>query len=197
MTAAPREAAVLIVAEQPDARRAVVGRRRATASIVKRYGERRRGEAGSVAAEVAIAVPILVALLVFAGVLVSRGVDARLRLDDVAHQAARAASATRSPAAATTAAQQTVTASLASAGVDCGRPGVSVDTSDFVPGGTVTVTVSCRLDLSDAAALLAVGNSRTLTATATSPLDVYRAVSLGFAITDARSGGNRPAGVSV
>jgi len=130
-----------------------------------------------VAAEVAIAVPVLVALLVFAGVLVYRGVDARLRLDDVAHEAARAASAARSPASATTAAQQTVTASLATAGVGCGQPAVSVDTSDFFPGGTVTVTVSCRLDLSDAAALLAVGNSRTLTATATSPLDVYRAVS--------------------
>lgn len=135
-----------------------------------------RGEAGSVAAEVAIAVPVLVAVLVFAGVLVYRGVDARLRLDDVAHEAARAASLTRTPAAATVAAQQTATTSLAAAGVDCADPGVAVDTSDFVPGGTVTVTVSCRLDLSAAAALLAIGDSRTLTAAATSPLDVYRSV---------------------
>jgi Flp pilus assembly protein TadG len=129
-----------------------------------------------VAAEVAIAVPVLVAVLVFAAVLVYRGVDARLRLDDVAHQAARAASLTRTPAAATLAAQQTATASLATAGVGCSDPGVSVDTSDFVPGGTVRVTVSCRIDLSDAAALLAVGDSRTLTATASSPLDLYRSV---------------------
>jgi hypothetical protein len=144
-------------------------------SLARRAGAV-RGEAGSVAAEVAIAVSILVAVLVFAGVLVYRGVDARLRLDGVAHEAARAASLTRTPAAAAQAARQTATASLAAAGVDCGHPGVSVDTSDFVAGGVVTVTVSCRLDLSDAAALLAVGDNRTLTATSSSPLDVYRAV---------------------
>ena len=135
-----------------------------------------RDESGSVAAEVAIAVPVLVALVVFAGVLVYRGVDARLRLNDVAHEAARAASLTRTPAAAQAAAQQTATASLSAAGVGCTDPSVAADTSDFLPGGIVTVIVSCRLDLSDAAALLAVGGKRTLTATASSPLDVYRSV---------------------
>jgi len=135
-----------------------------------------RGEAGSVATEVAIAIPVLVAVLVMAGVLVYRGVDARLRLDDVAHEAARAASQARSPATAIATAQQTAAASLATARVTCADPGVAVDTSDFVPGGVVTVTVSCRLDLSDAAALLAAGDSRTLTATSSSPLDIYRSV---------------------
>lgn len=139
--------------------------------------DRIRGDAGSVAAEVAIAVPVLVAVLVLAGVFVYRGVDARLRLDGVAHEAARAASLTRTPAAATAAAQQTATADLAAAGVGCGDPSVSVDTSDFVPGGRVSVTVSCQLDLSDAARLLAIGDHRTLTASASSPLDVYRSVS--------------------
>jgi len=134
------------------------------------------GDEGSVAAEVAIAIPVLVAVLLFVGVLVARGVDARLRLDDAAHQAARAASLTRTPAAATSAAQQAATASLAHAGVDCADPTVTVDTSDFQPGGMVTVTVSCRLHLSPAAALLATGDQRTLTATASSPIDTYRAV---------------------
>lgn len=154
-------------------------RQRLDCAACRRFASRPsglRGEAGSVAAEVAIAIPVLIAVLVMAGVLVYRGVDARLRLDDVAHEAARAASQARSPVAATAAAQQTATASLATAGVTCGDPGVAVDTSDFVPGGVVTVTVSCRLDLSDAAALLAVGASRTLSATATAPLDVYRSV---------------------
>ncbi len=134
------------------------------------------GEKGSVAAEVAIAIPVLVAVLLLVGVLIARGVDARLRLDDAAHQAARAASLTRNPAAATLAAQQAATAALAHAGVDCADPSVAVDTSDFAPGGVVTVTVSCRLDLSYAAALLATGDQRTLTATASSPIDTYRAV---------------------
>lgn len=136
-----------------------------------------RGDEGSVAAEVAIAIPVLVAVLLLAGVFLARGVDARLRLDDAAHQAARAASLTRDPSAATLAAQQATTAALTHAGVDCEDPGVAVDTTDFVPGGVVTVTVSCRLDLSFAAALLAAGGQRTLTATASSPIDIYRAVS--------------------
>ena len=135
-----------------------------------------RGEVGSVAAEVAIAIPVLVAVLLLVGVLLARGVDARLRLDDAAHQAARAASLTRNPAAATVAAQQAATAALSNAGVDCDDPSVVVDTGDFTPGGLVTVTVSCRLDLSYAAALLATGDQRTLTATASSPVDTYRAV---------------------
>jgi len=135
-----------------------------------------RGDEGSVAAEVAIAIPVLVAVLLFAGVLVARGVDARRRLDDAAHQAARAASLTRTPTAATSAAQQVATATLAHAGVDCADPTIAVDTSDFQPGGMVTVTVSCRLHLSSAAALLATGDQRTLTATASSPIDTYRAV---------------------
>lgn len=153
--------------------RAPTGRRR---PVPVRGQDAVRGESGSVAAEIAIAIPVLVALLVFAGVLVYRAVDARLRLDDVAHQAARAASQSRTPAAANAAARQTVTDSLATAGVGCSAPGVAVDTSDFVPGGVVTVTVSCQLELSDAVALLAIGNHRTLSATASSPLDVYRSV---------------------
>lgn len=135
-----------------------------------------RGDEGSVAAEVAIAIPVLVAMLLLVGVLLARGVDARLRLDDAARQAARAASLTRDPAAATLAAQQATTAALTHAGVDCDAPSVAVDTTGFVPGGIVTVTVSCRLDLSYAAALLATGDQRTLTATASSPIDIYRAV---------------------
>ena len=134
------------------------------------------GDEGSVAAEVAIAIPVLVAILLLVGVLLARGVDARLRVDDAAHQAARAASLTRTPAAATRAAEQAATAALSHAGVGCVDPAVVVDMSDFTPGGLVTVTVSCRLDLSYAAALLAAGDLRILTATASSPIDTYRAV---------------------
>jgi Flp pilus assembly protein TadG len=135
-----------------------------------------RDERGSVAAELTLITPFLVLLLVFVAVLVHRGVDARLRLNDVAHQAARAASLTRTPAAATDAAQQTVTAALAQAGVNCLNPSVDVDTRDFQPGGLVTVTVVCHVDLTDAPELGA-GTSKTLTATASSPIDAWRATS--------------------
>jgi Flp pilus assembly protein TadG len=135
-----------------------------------------RDERGSVAAELTLVTPFLVLLLVFVAVLVHRGVDARLRLNDVAHQGARAASLTRTPAAASDAAQQTVTAALAQAGMNCLNPSVDVDTSDFQSGGIVTVTVICHVDLTDAPELGA-GTSRTLTATASSPIDAWRAAS--------------------
>ncbi len=130
---------------------------------------------GSVAAEVAIAVPVLVAIILLVGVLLTRGVDTRLRLNDIAAQGARAASLARTPAAAALAAQNTTSTSLTDAGLDCTTPTTTVDTSDFRPGGQVTVTVSCQLDLSSAARLLALTPGRTLTATASAPIDTYRA----------------------
>jgi hypothetical protein len=109
-------------------------------------------------------------------VVIGRGVDARLRLDDAAHEAARAASLARSAPAAGSAARSTATAALATAGVDC--ESVGVDTGgDFIPGGTVTVTVTCSVNFTGAS-LLAVPTSRTLQATATEPIDVFRSVTV-------------------
>src|SRR5437868_1153937 len=78
-----------------------------------------RADAGSVAAEVTLVAPFLVMLLVFVAVVIHRGVDARLRMEDAAHQAARAASIERTPASATAAAQSTAASALSSAGVTC------------------------------------------------------------------------------
>ncbi|MFI9811535.1 TadE/TadG family type IV pilus assembly protein [Saccharothrix variisporea] len=132
-----------------------------------------RCDKGSVAAEVTIAAPFLIMLLVFAGVVVHRGVDARIRLDDAAHQAARAASIERSPAAAVAAAQYTVGSALAAAGVVCRSTEVNTSASDLRPGGTVTVTVSCDVDLGDAH-LLGVPARRRLSASAVEPVDTWR-----------------------
>lgn len=141
----------------------------------RRHGlsKRRIDDGGSVAAETAIVIPALVAVLVFGAVLIARGVDARLRIDDAAHQAARAASLTRSAGAATSAATQTADRALSHARGACPTPAVDVDTSGFRPGGVVTVTVTCRVDLSQAA-LLGVPATRTVTASASSPIDTWR-----------------------
>lgn len=131
-----------------------------------------RADTGSVAAEITLVAPFLIALLVFVAVVIGRGVDARLRLDDAAHQAARAASLARTAPAAASAARVTATTALAGAGVNC--QSVQVDTSgQFGPGGRVTVTLACSVNVA-AASLLAVPTSRTLQATATEPIDVYR-----------------------
>ncbi|MBB5157459.1 pilus assembly protein TadE [Saccharopolyspora phatthalungensis] len=127
------------------------------------------------AAEVTLLTPFLVMLLVFVAVVIHRGVDARLRLDDAAHQAARAASIERSAPAAITAAQATASSALSTAGVVCESLGVDTDTSGMVAGGAVTVTVTCAVDFSDAL-ILAVPGQKELSATASEPVDVWRSI---------------------
>jgi Flp pilus assembly protein TadG len=135
-----------------------------------------RADRGSVAAEVTLAAPFLIMLLVFVAVVIHRGVDARLRVEDAAHQAARAASIQRSSAAAAEAARSTALAALASAGVVC-TP-LTVDTTGGMePGGVVSVTVTCGVDFSDASILTVAGRKR-LAATATEPIDTWRAAAV-------------------
>jgi Flp pilus assembly protein TadG len=131
---------------------------------------------GSVAAEVTLVAPFLVMLLVFVAVVIHRGVDARLRIEDAAHQAARAASIERTSATATAAAQSTAASALSSAGVMCGSLSVDIATGGMRPGGTVSVTVSCVVDFGDAL-LLGVPSQKRLSATAVEPVDTWRSVS--------------------
>jgi Flp pilus assembly protein TadG len=132
-----------------------------------------------VAAEVTIAAPFLVMLLVFVGVVIHRGVDARIRIDDAAHQAARAASIERTPAAAIAAAQSTAAGALSQASVTCASLSVSTATGGLRPGGTVSVTVSCTVDFGDAL-ILGVPDGKTLSATSIEQVDLWRsAVSTG------------------
>ena len=135
----------------------------------RRWCARQRG---SVAAELTLVTPFLVALLVFVAVLVHRGVDARLRLNDAAHQAARAASIERDPSRAIVAARTTAEQALAAAGVVCQDLTVDTDTGAMAPGGVVAVTLTCRVNLTDAS-LLKLGD-RSLSASASEPIDEWR-----------------------
>ncbi|MDU0294962.1 TadE/TadG family type IV pilus assembly protein [Saccharothrix longispora] len=125
------------------------------------------------AAEITLAAPLLIMLLVFAGVVIHRGVDARIRIDDAAHQAARAASIERTPTTATTAAHTTATSALAQAGVTCASLSVTTSTTGLRPSGSVTVTVSCDVDFGDAL-ILGIPGGRTLSATSAEPVDLWR-----------------------
>ncbi len=89
-------------------------------------------------------------------------------------QAARAASLARDPAAATSQAEVTAQAALASDHVTCDPLTVTPDTAGFRPGGQVSVQVSCTVSLAGLT-LLHLTGSQTLTASFTSPIDVYRA----------------------
>ncbi|MEV6639662.1 TadE/TadG family type IV pilus assembly protein [Amycolatopsis sp. NPDC051371] len=131
-----------------------------------------RGERGSVTVEAVLLTPLLVMLLVFLAVAVHRDVDARLRLDDAAHQAARAATLQRSTPAAATAAQQTAGAALAHAGVVC-RDVATTMSGTLTPAATITVSVRCTVDLGQAL-LLAVPGGKVLESTASEVVDAHR-----------------------
>ncbi|WP_413116242.1 TadE/TadG family type IV pilus assembly protein [Streptomyces sp. CY1] len=130
-----------------------------------------RGDQGSATAELVLLIPVLL-LAVWFLVYCSRLPDARLRLEDAAHQATRAASQARSPSTAARQARSTATAALDQAGIAC--QSLTVDTrGSLQPGSTVTVAVSCTVGLHDLA-LLQLPGTTVLQARFAAPVDVYR-----------------------
>jgi Flp pilus assembly protein TadG len=115
--------------------------------------------------------PVLLLMLLFL-VLCYRVSDARLRIADVAHQAARAASIATTPTQAITDARTTAQSALAGAGVTCQNLTVDTDPAGLAPGALVRVTVTCTVRLDDLA-MLATPGSATLHATSTSPVDTF------------------------
>ena len=133
-------------------------------------------ERGSTSLEAAIGLPafvLLVGLIIFGG----QTAMTHQAVESAAAEAARSASIARSSASATTNAKEAAMTSLANQDLQCLSMDVSVDTSDFSrpigEPGQVTVTVECRLDLSDLS-VPGVPGSRVVSATMTSPLDTWR-----------------------
>ena len=132
-------------------------------------------ERGSAAIEVVLLVPALMLLLLFA-VAGGRVAIAHGSVEQAAADAARAASIARTAGSAQLTAGEAARATLANQGLSCTVMTVTLDTSGFAtPVGTpasVAATVSCTVRLSD----LAVPGlpDRVITATVTSPLDIYR-----------------------
>ncbi len=130
------------------------------------------GDTGSSTAEVALVAPLLVAVLLLV-VLCGRLVSAQIDLQAAASAAARSASITRSETAARAEADRIARGTLAARGVTCQQVDIDVSTGGLRPGGAATVTVSCTVPPADLA-LLSVPGTRTIDATATSPIDVWR-----------------------
>ena len=131
-------------------------------------------EAGAVATELVLLTPLLILLLLFV-VALGRLAGARINVDGAAAQAARAASIATTPAEATAAAQQTAVVALGSDHVTCATLEVATDTARFTPGGSVTVTVTCAVSLSDLTGLR-LPASEQVASSATSVIDTYRSV---------------------
>ena len=132
-------------------------------------------ERGSAAIELVLLVPALMLLLLFA-VAGGRVAIAHGSVQQAAADAARAASIARTAGAAQTTATAAARATLANQGLTCASMTVTLDTSGFAtPVGTpanVAATVSCTVELSELA--LPGLPDRVVSATVTSPLDVFR-----------------------
>lgn len=118
---------------------------------------------------------LIVILLAIGAGRVSRG---NTSVDQAAYAAARAASIARTPGEARAGAQAAAKASLGEQGLTCpGGLSTAVDVSGFSqPVGTpasVRVSITCRVTLQDLD-VPGLGSGRTLTATATSPIDTFR-----------------------
>jgi Flp pilus assembly protein TadG len=125
---------------------------------------------GSVAVEVVLVAPLLIALLLLVAGL-GRIAHTRGEVDGAAADAARTASLHRDPAQAQRAGQDAARAYLGPR--TCRDVEVVIDTASFRPGGQVTALVRCTASLTGLG-LSGLPGSRTFTATAVAPLDAYR-----------------------
>lgn len=131
-----------------------------------------RDDRGSVATEAALVTPLLIVLLLFV-VFCGRYASAHLKVNDAAHQAARAATLARTAGQATSDAEATARSALARAGVSCRSLTVHSEVGALRTGGTARVTVSCRIGLSDLGLLVLPGAAEA-TSSASSVVDRWR-----------------------
>jgi Flp pilus assembly protein TadG len=132
-------------------------------------------ERGSAVLEAVIGAPVIILLLVTL-IGAARVANAHQIVADAAGDAARAGSTTRSAAAARMAASQVASASLTGRGLSCSPMAVSVDTSNWRPGGNVGVTLTCTVQLADLGVPI-LGGSRSVVARGAAVIDTYRQVS--------------------
>ncbi|WP_051325672.1 TadE/TadG family type IV pilus assembly protein [Glycomyces tenuis] len=118
---------------------------------------------GSLSVEMALFAPVIV-LLVMLGLLAHSVASAQIGLQTATHAAARAATVETTPQAATAAASATAEAMVPDS---CTGLDLQAEVGDLTPGGTVTVTLTCTVSVDPF-------GSRTVTATASSPVDQWR-----------------------
>jgi Flp pilus assembly protein TadG len=130
---------------------------------------RDRGSTDALGAALLAPAAIGLALVIL---FLGRGVDSRATVQSAAESAAQAAAQERTPAEARIAAREVGDAMLVDT-TSCSNPRVDVDTSQFVPGGRVSVTVSCTVSSSGLELIDPPASGSSATAFAT--IDPYRA----------------------
>ncbi len=129
----------------------------------------RQVDRGQMAVEMVLLTPVLIAFLLLV-VACGRYVAVRGDVESASRDAARAASLERDAGDAENAATQTANASLSRNRAVC-RPAQLG--GEWRAGGTVTVTLTCRVSYSGLG-LIGLPGGVNLTATSAAPLDLYR-----------------------
>lgn len=126
---------------------------------------RLRSDSGSVAVELVLFVPVLLALILL-GATAHRVTSTQIALDSAAHASARAATIERDHSSAYRAAESTAAVMIPDR---CKGFDLEIDTAGLIPGEAVTVTLTCQVD----SLLRGVGDA-TVTATSKAPIDAWR-----------------------
>lgn len=130
-----------------------------------------RPERGSATLETVLMLPILIIALVMIPA-VYHGVNAKLRLDEAAAQAARDATLAASPGQAEQDASADIAQDLTGLGSACSEITQDIEVGQLTPGQTVTVTLTCHTS-AQAMAGLSLGVGWQISATARSVVDTY------------------------
>ncbi|WP_460337152.1 TadE family protein [Actinoallomurus acanthiterrae] len=131
-------------------------------------------DAGTMALELAILTPVLVAFMMLM-VGLGRIVEAQSQVDGAARDAARAASVARDRGSARVDADNAAKATMSDDKRCRGGPKTDTDFRDWRPGGQVSVAVRCDIDLGGLS-LIGLSASRTMVGKATAPLDTLRRI---------------------
>jgi Flp pilus assembly protein TadG len=133
-----------------------------------------RGDLGSLTVELVVITPILLvmALMMLAFGRVSAS---RQEVVEASRAGAQAAAVMSNANSAQWGAAVDAAVGISNRGHTCTNPQIVTDTSHFHPGGYVTVTVTCHVELSDVA-VPGMPGSTAVQASATAPIDPYRAV---------------------
>jgi len=135
---------------------------------------RRRGDRGSLTVELVVLTPVVL-VVVLTSLVFGRIVEARQQVVEAARAGAEAAAVLPTVGTAQWVGSINAVINLIGRTHTCAHASITVDTSHFVPGGSVTAHVSCLVLLSDVG-VPGLPGSTTVTASATAPLDPYRSV---------------------
>jgi len=134
----------------------------------------RRDEDGSYVVELVVLTPVLFALALCAMVFGRVG-EAHQLVAESSRAASEAAAVMPNAQSAQFAAADNAVIGGFNKSKTCTRASVVTDVSNFRPGGSVTVTVTCTVDLADLS-VPGIPGSTEISATSSAPVDPYRSI---------------------